>query len=345
MKANRIEQLIELLPSQAPYLARIPRELTWRGFPAETDLYAYASNDPGFGCGFIKSFLDLGKPLPTMVYESQLIRPYCYLRYHNNDSDARGAFELHRDRQSGRCILLECMLLRGEYDYPSIAKKLSITEATVQIYGTLFWNVRDRLDDRIYINTLVYPEGRQVELVPGYAKKEHPRNLALRITVASGLDAAEEFLGLRSEATGAGRAEQAEAFAAKILSTGNFLAKMGFLHQKLPALEAARGVLRLRKAGREQRAAVPVVPCPRSACRKRLNSPGRASLGDGLALELALVLRLPMAVSRSLSPWSPKTHRSTLITPEYLARTLPLNPQWSPWTTIHFSAPFPTLLD
>ena len=30
----------------------------------------------------------------------------------------------------------------------AIAKKLSLTEATIQIYGTLFWDVRDRLDDR-----------------------------------------------------------------------------------------------------------------------------------------------------------------------------------------------------
>ena len=77
----------------------------------------------------------------------------------------------------------------------------------------------------------------------------------MRLTVAFGLDAAEEFLGLRSEAKGANGGEQAEAFAAKILSTRNFLAKMDFLHQKLPALEAARGVLRSRKADREQRLA------------------------------------------------------------------------------------------
>ena len=192
------------------------------------------------------------------MYESQLIRPYCYQRYHNHDRDARGAFELHRDRQSRRAILLECMLVRGEYDYPSIAKKLRITEATVQIYGTLFWNVRDRLEDRIYINMLVYPESRQVELVPGYAQKEHPRNLALRITVASGLDAAEEYLGVGSEgsegseATEPKRVEQAAALAARILSTGNFLAKMGFLHQKLPALTAALRVLRLQRSGGAQ---------------------------------------------------------------------------------------------
>jgi len=253
MNESRIEQLLETLPSRAPYVMRIPRDLSLRGFPAETDLYAYALNDPAFGCGYIRSFLDLKLTLPTIVYESQLVRPYCYSRYKNDDEDVRRAFELHKDRQSVRSILLDCMLVRAEYDYPSIGKKLHLTEASIDIYGTLFWDVRGRLNDRFYINTLVYPESRQVELVPGYAQKESPRNLALRITVDSGLNAAEEFLGLCTEGTGGGRAEQAEAFAAKALSTGNFLAKMGLLHQKLPGLDTARAVRRSMRSDGKQR--------------------------------------------------------------------------------------------
>lgn len=172
MKRDRIEELLRLLPGEAQYLMRIPRELSLRGFPAEVDLNAYAVNDPAFGVGFIRSFVELRRPLPVTVYESQLLRAYCYLWHRNGDQDVRAAFELRRQRDSARCVLLECLLLRSECDEAAIARKLSLTEATIQIYGTLFWNVRDRLEDRIYLNTLVYPEGRQVELVPGYHMKE-----------------------------------------------------------------------------------------------------------------------------------------------------------------------------
>ena len=78
-----------------------------------------------------------------MVSESGLIRPYCYLRYQNQDEDedVRKAYELRRNGPSVRSILLECLLVRSEYDCSSIAKKLSLTEATIEIYGT---SARDR---------------------------------------------------------------------------------------------------------------------------------------------------------------------------------------------------------
>jgi len=181
--------------------------------------------------------------------------PYCYQRYKNGDVDARAAFELHRDRESIRCILLHCLLLRGEYDYAEIAKKVGSSEVSIGVYGTLFWNVRDRLEDSIYINTLVYPESRQVQLVPGYALYEHPMNLALRATMDHGIEAAEEFLGLKFPAVKPTILSEAEDFAAMVLSTGNFLAKMNFLHQDLPGLAEARSCLRSRKAsGRQPKA-------------------------------------------------------------------------------------------
>jgi hypothetical protein len=112
--------------------------------------------------------------------------------------------------------------------------------------------VRDRLDDRIYLNTLVYPESRQVELVPGYHRKERPRNLALRLAVGCGPEAAEEYLGMLQEGAGSSRKKEAEAFAARVLSTGNFLAKMGLLHQNLEAVKTAVKVVRLQRRQRVQ---------------------------------------------------------------------------------------------
>jgi hypothetical protein len=196
--------------------------------------------------------VELRRPLPVTVYESELLRAYCYLRYRNGDQDVRAAFELRRQQNGARCILLECLLLRGEWTEGAIARKLSLTEAAIRIYGTLFWGVRDRLDDRIYVNTLVYPESRQVELVPGYYQKERPRNLALRLAVGCGPEAAEEYLGMLQEGTGSSRTKEAKAFAARVLNTGNFWLKMGFLHQNLEAVKTAVKVVRLQRRQRVQ---------------------------------------------------------------------------------------------
>src|SRR6266487_866942 len=80
MTIERIEELVGLLPAEAAYLARIPRPLSVRGFPPETDIYAHVCNDPRFGWRFIQSFLELDRPLPAQVYQWQLVRPHCYLR-------------------------------------------------------------------------------------------------------------------------------------------------------------------------------------------------------------------------------------------------------------------------
>jgi|SRR5436190_630774 len=138
MTIERIEELLGLLPADAPYLVRIPRSPSVQGFPPEIAINAHAFNDPSFDWGFVKSFLDLGRPLPALVYESQLLRPFCYLRYAASDRDARAALELEHTANRQRRILLDCMLLRTEYAYEAIAEKLTLSEEAIRIYETLF---------------------------------------------------------------------------------------------------------------------------------------------------------------------------------------------------------------
>jgi len=245
MTIERIEQLLGLLPPEAPYLARIPRPLSLEGIPPEVDICAHVLNDPGFGWMFVKSFLDLGRQLPAQVYESELVRPYCQLRYLNDDREAREAIELEQRANYQRRLLLRCMLLRAEYDYGAIAKKLSLSEDTIGIYQTLFWNVRDR--DRIYVTSLVYPDTRLIEFVPGYPLEEHATNLVLRAAFDHGIAKAEELLGLRNPVQEKNGAQHARELAGRILRAGNFAAQIGLIHQDLPALTNAR--LLLRKVG------------------------------------------------------------------------------------------------
>jgi hypothetical protein len=170
-----MEELLWLIPAEAAYLARIPRPLSVRGFPPETDIYAYVCNDLKFGWKFIQSFLELDRPLPAQVYECQLVRPHCYLRYRNADREARSAIEPERAANWQQCLLLRCKLFRAEYDYGAIATRPGLLEDTIRVYETLFWNVRDR--GRIYVTSLVYPDTRLVDFVAGYPLKEDPRQL------------------------------------------------------------------------------------------------------------------------------------------------------------------------
>jgi hypothetical protein len=145
-----------------------------------------------------------------------------------------------------RRILLQCFLICDEFDFARIAERTGLSEATVRIYEALYWNVRGR--DRIYVVSLVYPETRQIEWAADYALKETPMNLALRATLHGGIAAAEEFLGLKNPVEDSGAAVHARAFASRIMSNANFMAKLGFMNQDMPAMEHALRALRTVKS-------------------------------------------------------------------------------------------------
>ena len=244
-----------MIPRRAPYLSRVSLH-THRhyGTPVEVDIYASAKNDPGFGWMFVRSFIDTDEGMPSQVVESNLVRAYCYLRYRVPDHHVRRALEIEHGSNWQRRALLKCMLLMEDQSFRNIAEFLHLTEEAVAIYEILFWNVRDLLKDKVYVNTLVYPDSRQIELGRRYALEESPANLTLRVSQQHGISAALEWLGIENPTQEFGAEVQAKSFEARILSTGNFLAKMGFLHQHdLAAIASARSVLNFSKRGGEQK--------------------------------------------------------------------------------------------
>ena len=250
MTRERIEELaLLLLPDRK---ARID------GIPAEVDAVARAVNDPGYGWKVIKSFADSGQALPAFVTEPALVRAYGYLRNSNDDDDVRQALVVEHSESKVRRIMLRCLLLRPEYGYAAIAERIGITEAAVLIYENLFWNLRDRMDDPIYIASLVYPQGRQVEFDPDYSRNEDPMYLALRATMNDGIEAAEELLGLRAPAAQSNTERQGQALAARIMGMASFAARMGFLHQDLPIFRHAFRIMKVLRTSRRMEAAAPV---------------------------------------------------------------------------------------
>jgi hypothetical protein len=69
-----VEELMELLPSEASYWRGVRQGSGVSARLAEVNLWAEASNNPGFGYLFIKNFVDLRRPLPTAIYATELLR-------------------------------------------------------------------------------------------------------------------------------------------------------------------------------------------------------------------------------------------------------------------------------
>jgi hypothetical protein len=252
MTTAQIEKLIKHLPPDAPFLADFSGDFGGTNVPVQVDVWAKACNDPAFGSKFIDSFVRLGKPLPDSITEPEFRRVYAYVSVcgQSEDRDVREALALEHPQNTQRRILLRCLLLREEFDFAQIAQRMGLSVDTVRVYEALYWSVRGR--DRIYLASLVYPQTRQVEWAPDYPLKETPMNLALRATMHEGISAAEQLLGLSNPVEDSGASDHAGALASRILSNANFMAKLGFLNQNLPATDKALRVLRAFKPARGQ---------------------------------------------------------------------------------------------
>src|SRR5262245_45615386 len=134
MTITRIEELLNILPPDAPYFARFARDSGAPGIPVEVSIWAEASNDPEFGSKYIDSFVKLGRPLPDSVTEPEFRRVHSYACGLSEDRDAREALALLHPRNLQRRILLQCLLICDEFEFDQIAERTVLSEATVRMY-------------------------------------------------------------------------------------------------------------------------------------------------------------------------------------------------------------------
>lgn len=251
MDKTRIEQLVAVMPAQNAYTRRTGAHLA-QGIdaPAEVVLFAHGMNDPMFGWVFVKSFLDQKQDLPCDVVESPLLRAFAYFRYANRDPHVRQAFQLRTHAEKLQRAMIQCMLLIEKYSLEHIASEMMLDLDVVEIYQTLFWNVRDRMRDKVYLTSLVYPQSTQVLYASNYQQQEDFVNIAMRAAVGPGMDTVREFLGLACPTKEFEAEAFAKAFEAQVLSTATHAARLGYLHQQnVPAISGGRLMVQSTKMG------------------------------------------------------------------------------------------------
>jgi hypothetical protein len=208
-----------------------------------------AGNDPALGAKFVDSFLELRRPLPESIHESEILRAYAYRRFGNPDPNVAAAFALEKESDKRRRILIRCLLLRPEYSYDTIGKKMGCSVDSVRLYEKLFWPVRDQ--DELFIASLVFPQTRRCELEEGYAQNETEENLAYRAALRYGMEAVEVLLGFKKNMIMNETTQQmAETLMRDILANAKYLSHLGLLNQDSPGWKKTLAVLRLVNSGR-----------------------------------------------------------------------------------------------
>ena len=251
METTRIEQLVALMPEQNAYTRRLGgRFVPTADVSVEVATYAHSLNDPMFGWVFIKALLDQSQMIPDLVVESPLLRTYAYHRYSNRDPHVRQAFQLRTQTEKLKRAMLQCMLLIDKFSLEHIAAEMMMDLDVVEIYEMLFWNVRDRLHDKVYITSLLFPQSSQVLWVDNYHRDEDFLNIAMRAAAQHGIETAKDFLGMGNPTSEFNAEGHAKAFESQVLSTAMYAARLGLLHQKdAPAIAGGRLMVQSTKMG------------------------------------------------------------------------------------------------
>ena len=137
--------------------------------------------------------------------------------------------------------------------YKTLEKAYGISKEVFEAYEQLFFNIRDRKNEALFIANLVYPDTRYVELSDNYLKEEDKGKLLIRSAYNNGLGDAAYFMGLKTldniTISGLNSVDAASQLEAAIMVNGLFLARNGALNSRNSGVAQARNILIAAKQG------------------------------------------------------------------------------------------------
>lgn len=150
-------------------------------------------------------------------------------------------------------LTLDGMLLAADATAASVAAKMGLPVEGVAAYERLFFNVIDRKRDLAYLQHIVYPHGRMVEMVAGYFENAATHDIIKRAGFNNGPDQVMYLMGASNSAVDALSKAAPKQLEELMMSYALLLAQNGALnHAHLGGMSSARQLLTAGKLGGEQ---------------------------------------------------------------------------------------------
>ena len=206
-----------------------------------------ALNDPVFGWKVAQCFADQRRLVPPSI-RIPAIRRANYHLCGQYDQAVAEAEALTHPSQHLRRVMLKGFLFARDIDPAGIAGYLSVNEETIGLYSDLFFNVRDRLEDRWYISGIVYPETRLGGILEVEKECEISELIFIRVGHEQGWKAVAKLAGLMTLAEDRDADKTLDELEKQVAGFGTMLAGIGHLHkEKSPGINHAMTLLRARK--------------------------------------------------------------------------------------------------
>jgi len=281
MNANRIQYLAQFIPDDSDYF-----RYSLTGFGEQTsnhqrkiDRFLVSYRDLSFGYHFVRALIKCKCEIPPDVDEQELIDFYWFER----TGDPRGkiveTLALHHPSAHFIENAIQALLLT-DASFDEVSNTTGISADVLRSYERLFFNVRDRREESLFIANVVYPEHRLVETMEGYTREADFSALLKRSAYNNGIDDVAYFIGLRVEGVEASHQTSAREMASRlessIMANGYYLARNGFINQRSAnGVASARSLLVAAKQGGDD--------------NSEKDSFGASTIGDSLVQELQQV--------------------------------------------------------
>lgn len=249
MDAHTINRMVSELPSPPKIRGRVTRRA------AEVKAYAKYYSKLDFGHYFVNKLLESGKRVPAWLPEEDFRWLQGFYEFELG-YDVEYMIEvlclLEPEMSTQRCVM-EAMLLDQDSSFASIARHTGWDENVIRGYERLFFNIRDRFGDHIFISKVAYPDTRIVETYSEYLENEDISNLMRRIGHNNGAIDVAHMAGIKSslmyQMTEDSAAQKLEN---TIMANGFILARNGWLHSRnSEAVRSARMLIAAAKQGNE----------------------------------------------------------------------------------------------
>lgn len=249
MTFNRIQELVQYLPDNSSYFNEI---LGYTNQITTVNKFVKAYKDLQFGYKFVKSLVDVNIPFPAAVDEDILNDTFHFLKYNAYKPDIVFAISITHPSNKTLEDSIKAFLVTDE-SYDNLAKLTGISENVIRTYEQLFFNIRDRKQEALFIANTVYPDSRMVEIMDNYIKNEDPGKILMRSAYNNGIEDAAYFSGLKTDSilnnNDISSLELAQKLETALMANALYLCRNGFISQKSSGISHAKSLLIAAKQG------------------------------------------------------------------------------------------------
>ncbi len=247
MTFERIKELAQYIPDKSNYY----NNLTGNSIQINiVNKFIKAYSDLQFGYKFIKVLIDEKIELPLTVDEPELIDTYQFLKFNSFKDHIVHAISLTHPSVKNIEDTIKAFLISDE-SFEKISKFTGIEVKVLKAYEKLFFNIRDRRSEALFLANVVYPNTRLVEMEDNYSRTEDPGKILLRSGYNNGAEDIMYFSGLKPEDFGdlSSSSELAQKLESSIMQNACILAKNSFLNTRSIGIVNAKGLLMAAKQG------------------------------------------------------------------------------------------------